>query len=145
MNTIIRITTLAIIAAMAILTSCKQSPRQTLIGEYKISDMTTDLKMSDDDRAAWQSAIEEYKQSTVFILKGDGSMQQTIDGVTQKGTWEVLGEAIEDGEAMILKVVLEGKSTINMEIHDLSGNGFIYTQYDENTKSKTVITYSKTK
>ena len=145
MRKLTRLIALMLVAIIATLTSCQQSPREMIVGEYKISSMTTDMKMRDDDKAAWQLAIEEYKKNTVFILKGDGSMQQTIDGVTQKGTWEVLGEASEEGESMILKIILEGKSTINMEIHDLTSNGFVYTQYDETTKSKTVITYSKVK
>lgn len=138
-----RLTASIIIAAMTALTSCTQSPREMLIGEYKISDITTDQKMSDEARQTWQEATENIRQTTSLNLKADGKMEQTISGVTQRGTWEIYGQEQEEGEIMKLRLIMESKATINMEIHDLTSGGFTDTEHDEKTQSTTQITYKK--
>lgn len=140
-----RLIALMLVALIATLTSCQQSPREMLVGEYKISSITSDQKLSNDDKAAWQEEMENLKKTAMLKLKADGSLEQSICGVTQRGSWEVFGEESEEGEIMKLKFVMESKSTVTMEIHDLSNSGFTDTEYDENSKSKTIIIYSKVK
>ena len=134
-----------LIATTAMLTSCKQTPKEMLTGEYKISDITTDRKMSPDDAKAYNDTMEEYKKNTVLILNGDGTLQQTLNGVTTKGTWEILGDDVEDGESWRLKLIMEDKSTVNMQIIELSNSGFIYIEPDKETHSTTTIIYTKVK
>ena len=83
---------MALILAMTSLISCNQTPKEMLTGEFKISSITTDRKMPPDETEIWNQAMEELKKSTLLVLKADGTMQETINGVTTKGTWEVLGE-----------------------------------------------------
>lgn len=134
---------MALLLAMTSLISCKQTPREMLTGEFKISSISTDRKMPASETEIWQQAMEDLKKSTVLILNADGSMQETISGVTTKGTWEVIGEEGEDGESMVLKLVKEDKSTVNMKLSELSASGFTYIVPDKATQSQTVITYTK--
>ena len=134
---------MALILAATSLISCKQTPRAMLTGEFKISSITTDRKMSADETEIWQQAMEDLKKSTVLVLNADGSMQETISGVTTKGSWEVFGEEGEEGETMVLKLVKENKSTVNMKLSELSASGFTYIEPDKATQSKTVINYTK--
>ena len=136
---------IALIMAVMSLTSCNKTPKEMLTGEYAISSITTDLKMTSEEAGIWNKAMEDLKKTTTLILQADGKMQETINGVTKKGTWEVLGEEGEEGETLVLKLIYENKSTVNMTIHDLSSSGFTNTQNDEASHTKTVITYSKTK
>ncbi|MCR5455746.1 MAG: hypothetical protein K6F33_12230 [Bacteroidales bacterium] len=134
-----------LIAAILALAACTQTPRELLIGEYKISSITSDQKFSPEERELWKEVTEQLKQTTTLILKADGSMEQTINGITQRGKWEVYGEESEDGEKIKLKIILESKATINMEIHDLTSSGFTDTEYDSQSNSKTQNTYIKVK
>ncbi|MBR2103865.1 MAG: hypothetical protein IJ933_01090 [Bacteroidales bacterium] len=136
---------LALILAMTSLLSCNQTPKQMLTGEFKITSITTDRKMPAEETEIWTQAMEDIKESTLLILNADGTMQETVSGVTTKGTWEVIGEEGEEGEAMVLKIVKENKSTINMKISELSGSGFTYVEPDKATQSQTVISYTKVK
>ncbi len=136
---------LALILAMTSLLSCNQTPKQMLTGEFKITSITTDRKMPAEETEIWTQAMEDIKKSTLLILNADGTMQETVSGVTTKGTWEVIGEEGEEGEAMVLKIVKENKSTINMKISELSGSGFTYVEPDKATQSQTVISYTKVK
>ncbi len=137
---------MALLLAVTSLISCNQTPREMLTGEFKISSISTDRKMPASETDIWQQAMEDLKKSTVLILNADGSMQETISGVTTKGTWEVIGEEGEDGEdgeSMVLKLVKEDKSTVNMKLSELSASGFTYIVPDKATQSQTVITYTK--
>ncbi|MBR3711695.1 MAG: hypothetical protein IKM98_00690 [Bacteroidales bacterium] len=136
---------LALILAMTSLLSCNQTPKQMLTGEFKITSITTDRKMPAEETEIWTQAMEDIKESTLLILNADGTMQETVSGVTTKGTWEVIGEEGEEGESMVLKIVKENKSTINMKISELSGSGYTYVEPDKATQSQTVISYTKVK
>jgi hypothetical protein len=126
------------------LTSCQTSPREMLIGEYALTGSTTDLKMSQDDMQMRQMAMEDLQKKYRLVLSGDGKFEETIN-VTKKGTWEIYGDDGEEGEGWRLKLIFEDKSTVNMEIHDLSNSGFVNVIYDEASKSTTTNTYSKIK
>ena len=134
---------MALILAMTSLISCNQTPKEMLTGEFKISSITTDRKMPPEETDIWNQAMEDLKKSTLLVLKADGTMQETINGVTTKGTWEVLGEEGEEGEVMVLELVKENKSTVSMKISEISGSGFTYIEPDAATQSKMVITYTK--
>lgn len=145
MKKIITLITLALIVATAMLTSCTKTPKEMLTGEYRITEMTNDKKMAPDEAEIWNTAKEDFIKNTVFILNGDGTLQQTYNGVTTKGTWEVYGDDGEEGEGWRLKLIYEDKSTANLEIIALSSSGFTYVEPDQATQSKQVITYTKVK
>lgn len=137
---------LALILTTTSLISCISStPKDMLSGEFKITSLTTDQKMTDEEYKIWNQAMEDLKKNTLLILNADGSMQETINGVTTKGTWEVIGEEGEEGEAIVLKFVKEDKSTTNMKLSELSGSGFTTIVPDASTQSQTVISYTKVK
>ncbi|MBP5683113.1 MAG: hypothetical protein J6X05_07730 [Bacteroidales bacterium] len=145
MRTLTRIITLTLIMAIATLMSCTKSPKQMLTGEFKISSISTDLKMTPEEQSAWNEAMEDLKKSTKLVLEANGNMQETTNGITEKGTWEVFGDNGEEGEGWRLMLTKESKSTVSMEIQELTDNGFVYTMKDEASHSKMVITYTKTK
>jgi hypothetical protein len=128
---------------VASLTSCQHSPREMLIGVYEVTEVTTTQKMSDEDRMIWKEVMEDLKKSTKLVLSSDGTMLQTYNGVTKKGTWEVYGDDGEEGEGWRLKLIMEDKSTVNMVINDLTSSGFVNVMHDEASKSNTTITYAK--
>ncbi|MBQ2098886.1 MAG: hypothetical protein II480_11955, partial [Bacteroidales bacterium] len=130
---------------IASLTSCTRSPREMLTGEYEVSAITTDKKMSAEDMQIWQEAMEPIKKSARLSLKCDGKMQHSLNGITKIGTWEVYGEEGEEGEPCRLKLIMEDKSTVNMEIHDLTSDGFVVVEHDESSHSTSTLTYSKIK
>ena len=135
-----------ILTTTSLLISCMTTtPKDMLTGEFKITSLTTDRKMPASETEIWQQAMEDLKKNTLLILNADGSMQETINGVTTKGTWEVIGEEGEEGEAIVLKFVKEDKSTINMKLSELSGSGFTTIVPDASTQSQTVISYTKVK
>lgn len=145
MRTLTRIITLTLIMAIATLMSCTKSPKQMLVGEYTVTSISTDLKMTPEEQSAWNEAMEDLKKSTKLVLEANGNMQETTNGITEKGTWEVFGDNGEEGEGWRHMLTRESKSTVSMEIQELTDNGFVYTTKDEASHSKMVITYTKTK
>ncbi len=142
--------TLRLLAAVALtlsicLSSCSKSPKEMLVGEYEVTSISTDQKMIPEIAEIWNETVETIKKTSGLTLRADGSAEDTSNGITRKGTWEVYGDEEENGEGWRLKITREDKSTINMEIHDLSDSGFTYIQPDDASNSTTVIVYSKTK
>ena len=135
---------LALTMVISMFTSCSKSPKEMLTGEFKVTEITTDLKMSPEETENWKIGIEEAKKSTI-TLNADGTMQKTDFGVTEKGTWEVYGEEGEEGEHLCLKLIMENKATYNMEIHNLTSSGFVNIVRNESPKCTYTNTYTKVK
>lgn len=128
---------IAVIAVCLFVSACGgKSPEQMMVGKFKITDITTDQNLNDNDRAAVQQFMEELKQNSSYEHKSDHSLILIINGLEQHGTWELLGDDLQ------LQYCLEGQSVIKQEIKELTDSYFVLTTRDE-IGTTTVTTYTK--
>ncbi len=121
------------ITLVSVLSGCAgNTPDQMMVGKFHISDYKCD-KPLDPELAAMQESIT---RSTFVEHLPDHKLVFTENGVTKRGTWELLGGDMQ------LKYVLEGMKVQTMDVHEIGGSSFVIVVKDA-PNSYTYITYTK--
>lgn len=127
------------VAAVCLFTaSCSKTPEDMMVGKFKITEITSDQNMSDDDRAVWDEAMEELKANSSYEHKKDHKLICVDNNLERRGTWELLGGDLQ------LQYTFEGKAVVKSNIKEITDSYFITSNRDE-TGTTTTITYTKTK
>ena len=119
------------------LTGCAGSQETNITGLWKITDYKTDLKIDETMKDEYEKIIEETKEKSSFEFFADKTFSQTVQGVTKKGTWEILGEDLQ------LKQIFDGNKILLSKIQSVSDSELVIAQKDEHSGSTVVLTLKK--
>lgn len=118
------------------LPSCETSPEEMMVGKFRITELTSDQNMSDNDRAIWNEVMESLKNNTSVEHRKDHTLIQIQNGLEQHGTWELLGNDLQ------LQYSLEGMSVVTVQILELTNSYFVISSKDD-SGVVTTIKYTK--
>lgn len=118
------------------LVGCGGTPEEMMIGKFRITELSSDQNMSEEDRAIWNEVMESLKNNTSVEHRKDHSLIQIQNGLEQHGTWELLGDDLQ------LQYSLEGMSVIKVKIQELTNSYFVISSKDESGVT-TTIKYTK--
>ncbi|MBQ5402760.1 MAG: lipocalin family protein [Bacteroidales bacterium] len=92
-----------------------------IVGTWKVSEYNPKKPMDEETK---KEIFESTLSNCVLELKADQSFSQTVNGVTQKGKWELLGENRQ------LKLTVEGGSIVIINLESLSGTTMVQATDD---------------
>lgn len=92
-------------------TSCGKEPRDMVVGEWKIKEISTTGDIPDDIKDAQLAAIEEMKATYSLTFKADSTFDHSIAESTSKGKWQLSADTksltlyYEDGTSETSEVI----------------------------------------
>ena len=116
--------------------ACKKSKADMIVGKWKIGELNTGMEIPPERKAEFDKQIDELKKTAYFDFKKGGTMEMSMSGKTQKGTWKVT----EDGKKFVN--IAEGSNSVDsLNILELTDNKFSFSEETRGQK----ITYTLVK
>ncbi len=128
----------SLLAILAFIVSCGQEPREMLVGEWKISDISSSAEIADELKEAHQESINEMKETYLLVIKADSTFEHSVSETTSNGKWKL------SEDAKTLTLTYDHGLVENSKIIELSANKLV-TSVEFNNAENTVTFEKGTK
>jgi hypothetical protein len=94
-----------------VVVSCGQEPMEMLVGEWKLTDISSTAEVSEDLKDAHQEIISEMKETYLLVLNADSTFVHTLLEGTSNGKWKIADDlksltlSYENGNIEVSKIV----------------------------------------
>jgi hypothetical protein len=96
---------------LLMIASCGQKPMEKLVGEWKLTDISSTAEVSEDLKDAHQEIISEMKETYLLVLNADSTFVHTLLEGTSNGKWKISDDlksltlSYENGNVEVSKIV----------------------------------------
>ncbi len=131
--------TIVFFAMVCVFGACTTPPQDKIVGKWNLSKIETDQKLSEDEKLAYDSFIEELIKSTSITYNSDFSYEQTANGNTTKGKWQIISGS-DDESTLKLQTTDDSGQKVTVSLETLTDDEMVQVSVEEDPNQGKITT-----